>query len=313
MSQSRSSKMKAISESSNSSNRRRTIDKVSQIIDDSHVLVNSEQMWDGINVVRFHHTLKEISVPPFSSHLILITLEPSIHLTEKIDGHVYEKSLNMGDVTIVPAGLSSKWRWRGQKEANNLQIYIKPTLLSKVAAEAGDINPDRIEIVNRFGVCDPQVQYIGFALLAELEAGSRAGRLYSESLGIALAVRLLEKYSVSKPFISQYSGGIPQHKLRLVTEYIRDNLDRKLTLAEISGIVGMNPYHLIRTFKQATGVTPHQYLRRSRIERAQILLTKSNLPIVGISQQVGFKDQSHFTKVFRKLTGVTPKTYRNLS
>lgn len=313
MSQSLSSQVKAVSERSNSSSRLRTIDKVSQVIADSHVLVSTERMWDDIDIVHFRHTLKEIAAPAFSSHLVLITLEPSIHLTEKIDGHVYEKCLNTGDVTIVPAGLSSEWCWTGQEEAENLQIYLKPTLLSKVAVEADDANPDRIEIVNHLGVCDPQVQHIGLALKAELETGCVAGRLYSESLSIALAVHLLKKYSVSKPLIRKYSSGIPQHKLRLIIEFIQDNLDRKITLAEISVSVGMNPYHLTRTFKQTTGISPHQYLMRSRIERAQILLTKSNLPIVEISQQVGFEDQSHFTKVFRKLTGVTPKAYRNLS
>ncbi len=303
-------KVKAVSEQSNSSNRLGMIDKVSQVIADSRVLASTEQIWDGIEIVHFRHTLKEIAAPAFSSHLVLITLEPSIHLTEKIDGCVYEKCLNTGDVTIVPAGVPTEWRWTGQEEAENLQIYLKPTLLSKVAAEAGDINPDQIEIVNHLGVCDPQTQHIGLALKAELETGCVAGRLYGESLATALAIQLLRKYSASEPTLRNYIGRLASHKLRLATDFINKNLERDVSLAEIATAVEMNPYYFTRTFKQATGRTPHQYIIEQRVKRAKQFLAETDLLIIEIAYRTGFSSQSHFTACFHKLTGTTPKVYR---
>jgi AraC family transcriptional regulator len=69
-------------------------------------------------------------------------------------------------------------------------------------------------------------------------------------------------------------------------------------------------YHFSRLFKQSTGLSPYQYVTNSRIEKAKRLLVQTEEAINQIGQQVGFPNQSHFTNVFRKAMGVTPKAYR---
>lgn len=64
-------------------------------------------------------------------------------------------------------------------------------------------------------------------------------------------------------------------------------------------------------FKQSTGLTPHQYVIARRLNRAQVLLATTDLTILEICFRVGFKSQSHFTRLFRKLTGITPRAYRD--
>jgi len=83
-----------------------------------------------------------------------------------------------------------------------------------------------------------------------------------------------------------------------------------LTLTELAAVVGMNPHHFCRAFKQSTGCPPHRYVLNRRVERAKRLLTEDHLPLAEIGLTVGFQNQSHFTTVFHRLTGVTPKTYR---
>jgi AraC family transcriptional regulator len=82
-------------------------------------------------------------------------------------------------------------------------------------------------------------------------------------------------------------------------------------LTEIAAVAQTSPAHFARLLKQATGRTPHQYRIMHRIECAKRLLTESTLPIVDISRQVGFTDQSYFTAVFRKHVATTPKAYRD--
>lgn len=72
----------------------------------------------------------------------------------------------------------------------------------------------------------------------------------------------------------------------------------------------MNPFHFVRTFKQATGYAPHQYIVNRRVERARRLLAETELPVAQVALSVGFQNQSHFTKVFRRATGATPRTFR---
>lgn len=108
-------------------------------------------------------------------------------------------------------------------------------------------------------------------------------------------------------------GGLPGYKLRRVTEFINHNLSGELTLGEISEVAGLSQFHFARVFRQTTGITPQQYVKQKRIENAKYLLTVSDLPLVEVSMRTGFKNQSHFTTLFRKLTNFTPRIWRELN
>ena len=95
-----------------------------------------------------------------------------------------------------------------------------------------------------------------------------------------------------------------------MTEHIREHLDQDLTLAQLGAVVYMSPYHFARLFQRSTGVPPHQFVVRTRIERAVTLLAAGELSIARISRAVGFRTASHFSTVFRRVTGVTPRAYR---
>ena len=103
---------------------------------------------------------------------------------------------------------------------------------------------------------------------------------------------------------------LPACRLKRVTEYIQDNLDKGLTLEELAAVVYMSPYHFARLFKGSTGVPPHRFVVRQRIARARACLERRELSIAQISRLVGFRTPSHFTTVFRRLAGVTPRRYR---
>jgi len=103
---------------------------------------------------------------------------------------------------------------------------------------------------------------------------------------------------------------LPGCRLRRVTEYIQQNLDKSLTLAELADVVYMSPYHFARLFKGSTGVPPHRFVVRQRIARARGVLARPELSIAEISRLVGFRTPSHFTSVFRRVLGITPGAYR---
>ena len=105
-------------------------------------------------------------------------------------------------------------------------------------------------------------------------------------------------------------ASLPSCRLRRVTEYIQQNLDKELTLAELAAVVYMSPYHFARLFKGSTGVPPHRFVVRQRIARGRAFLATQELSIAQISRMVGFRTSSHFTTVFRRVTGITPRGYR---
>jgi AraC family transcriptional regulator len=112
------------------------------------------------------------------------------------------------------------------------------------------------------------------------------------------------------PAIRADVQALPRGRLKRVTDHVRDHPDQDLTLAQLSALVHMSRYHFARLFRHSTGLSPHCFVVRARIERAARLLETSNLPIGDIGRLVGFRSPSHFSTVFRRLTNVTPRGHR---
>ena len=98
--------------------------------------------------------------------------------------------------------------------------------------------------------------------------------------------------------------------LKTVVEYIQENSSANLSLNEIASVAQVHPVHLSRTFRNHYRQTVAEYIRRFRVESACDLLLSSNLTIAQIALDVGFADQSHFTKIFKRLTFETPAQFR---
>lgn len=96
-------------------------------------------------------------------------------------------------------------------------------------------------------------------------------------------------------------------------DYMQTNLEVGISLADLSRVSNISLSQLVRLFKKHTGVTPHQYLIHLRIEHAKRLIRCGNLSGKEIAVQAGFSDQAHFTKLFKRMTGMSPLKYASQS
>jgi AraC family transcriptional regulator len=280
------------------------------ILVQSPFIFNNIAEWDGIRVQHCRLRTGESVERWHTRHEIVVLLAGSFTATmESATGQRRTGRRSSGHTPIVPAGQSYSAYW--EEELEELSIHLDPAFLARAAAEASV--SDKVELVEACSVSDPVIRQIGMALKAEVESEGPASRLYAESLANVLAVHLLRHYTQEGDRVRASLGGLSGRKLNQVTEFIQDNIERDLGLTEIAEAVDLSPFHFARSFKQATGVSPHQYLIKSRIERAKALLADSELPIVEVGFRAGFKNQSHFTTLFRKLTSLTPKAYRDLA
>lgn len=134
---------------------------------------------------------------------------------------------------------------------------------------------------------------------------AKADRL---ALDIALsqaAAALLSRHCEIRPRVPETREPLAVCRVR---DYLNENLSCKVTLEELSTIAGLSRYHLLRVFRQAFGVPPHQYHTLRRIELAKRLI-RANTPFADVALESGFSDQSHFTNTFRRYTGATPSQY----
>jgi AraC family transcriptional regulator len=124
-----------------------------------------------------------------------------------------------------------------------------------------------------------------------------------------LALELLAECSRSQFEIPHRQ---PPRWLDQVRELLHDRFSENLSLGEVAAAAGISSDHLTRLFRQFHGCTVGEHVRRLRVEFACRQLAGSNLPLAEIALAAGFTDQSHFTKTFKRLMGVTPAVFRNL-
>jgi len=271
--------------------------------------------WNGILVeqCQYSPSADEAKSPALSEHRLILPLGSPAPLIQKRDSRLHESILQKGDSIFIPAGYPGSWRCP-TKEINRpkkqqLHIWLKPELI-KQAAEASEIDIDRLDLVNSFGQQDSQLHHIAMLLLAELQTNALMGQLYVESLTQVLVIHLLRHYSTFAQPITFENRSLSNTRLQQAIEYIHAHLDRELSLAEVAGVVNISPTYFANLFKRAMGISPHQYVVQQRVERAKLLLLKTDLAIADIALQVGFSNQSHLTRHFKRLIGVTPKQVR---
>jgi AraC family transcriptional regulator len=133
-------------------------------------------------------------------------------------------------------------------------------------------------------------------------------RIYGESLTVALLVALLnasQRQTEERPV-----GVLAPWQLRIAKEYLEQEISSKVTLGELARLTCLSRSRLARGFKASTGLAPYTWALRFRIQRAKDLLVKGDQPIAMIALEAGFADQSHFTKAFRRMAGITPREWR---
>lgn len=264
--------------------------------------------WDG--VVVEHHRLVDFELPESTvpTHLVCLRLGPPRMLHWRAGGGGWGSRVMLpGDSTFVPAGAPRALRSEGDSEI--LLLSLEPDLVSR--AVRGLAREGEIEFPAWSVGRDPQVGHLGLALMAETDGPGRfADRFYAETLAHALAVHLVRRYSVAGATETAAPGGLGSRGLRLVTDYVGDNLGGDLSLRGIAREVGRSPYGVARAFKRSTDLTLHRYVTERRLERAKTLLAGTDLSVGEVCRRVGLTSQSHFTRLFSKYVGTTPTAYR---
>jgi AraC family transcriptional regulator len=236
---------------------------------------------------------------------IFVEMAAPAEVTRMIDGRCQQETVNQGDVVIVPAGA---WSQTTSSQAGGaIVLGLEPEELIQTMNEIA--LRDRLELIPHFATSDPLMHQIGRALKRALENPNQTSPLYVETMTTALMVHLAQYYSSQQLTLPTYTGGLSKFQLQLVLDYIQAHLNHDLSLKELAALVQISPHYFVQLFKQSIGMPPHQYVIRVRIERAKFLLTQQQMTIAEVAATVGFVDQSHFHRHFKRLVGVTPKTF----
>lgn len=278
-----------------------------EYVEHTHLLSSDKVGWDKLALIYELEPAGEMPEAFTSRHTLVICLG-DFQGSFQINGQWHHEQYTQGDIAIIAAGELFP-RVKIDREVPLLELFLSPDTLVNAVEEI--ISPN-IQLRSRFRLRDPLIQQMALALKTELEIAGEDSQLYADSMATALGVHLLRRYAIKDSVIKEYRGGLTPYQLRIVIEYIQANLDQSLTLAKLASLIQISPHYFASLFKQSTETSPHKYITRCRLEKAKTLLRQRDFPIAFISHEVGFKNQSHFTRIFRQHFKITPKAYRNL-
>jgi AraC family transcriptional regulator len=272
----------------------------------NHLLSSEEAGWNNLDLIYEIEPAGEMPGAIALAH-VLIVPQGEFQASFQIEGQWHHEEYRRGDVALIPAG-SFFPTVKVDRDVPLIDLFLSPEVILKATGESAS----RVELRSQFKVQDPLIQQIAIALKTELATANKDSQLYADSMATALGAHLLRHYGIKKSVVKEYRGGLTNYQLKTVVEYIQEHLDQNLNLDLLASLINISPHYFACLFKQSTGNSPHKYITNCRLEKSKMLLRQNNLAIAFICQEVGFKNQSHFTRVFRRQYHITPKSYQNL-
>lgn len=245
----------------------------------------------------------------FEQHHLLLNLQPHAHRLENWrDGQHRDFTYRLHEIVLTPAGMESGWRWHAKSRV--IVITIDPLRLRRFAeSELGLILSER-QVRDVPQAPDAELCRSGMMLLDALLARSTGSEVVYEALARVFLVQLLDRYGDKRSAALEFGSGFTAAQYRRVLDLVADRFGEAVTIQDMARAAGMSPAHFSRLFKATLGDTPYQFVMEFRVEQARNMLAERNRPLIDIALACGFADQPHFTRIFKRLTGRTPREYR---
>jgi len=246
-----------------------------------------------------------VTSPAHDDDIVAVRLSGAVWLRQERHGLIDERIATVGNVTVHPRDFESVWTW---DRPGAVLLMRMPTRLLTEAAEATTISPrPTTRLRNCFGLRDPFVERVGGLFAAELATPAHpAQALVVEALACALARHLVHRFERRATLPAGDAGKLEDRAVRRVLDYIADHVSEPMTLDALARVAAVSRFHFARAFKRATGTSPMAYVERARLERARHFVEHGALSLAEIAAAVGYTDQSHFTRRFRRAFGCPP-------
>lgn len=245
---------------------------------------------------------------------VAIAIAGSAMVKRRANGAEQNFLLHPGAACICPKGAEVKYLHIASGQLDMLHLYLPMDLYGNLTST---VDAPVSALIYCGGIIDPLLQQIGLSIAEELESGGSTGRLLIDSLGVALAARMLQRYSrqsdsnfTGSYYDTETSKGLDHVRLNRVLDFINDRLCENISLEKLAEVACLSMYHFSRAFKMSTGSAPYQYISNLRISRCRSLLDDPSRTIEDIALCAGFSSGANFARTFKKFVGLSPSQYR---
>lgn len=204
------------------------------------------------------------------------------------------------DLILNPSGCFTRPRW--DRDTRFTLVAVEPTGVARVCEE---LEIPEISVPQRFHFQNGKLTRTIERLIACFES-EPCPLLEAQALERTLVRQLVGECRAQREGLHQLSRA----RISVVKELVQERLAQPITLEEMAIAAGYSPSRFLLLFRNATGFSPHQYVMRERLGKARLLLSATRLHLSQIALDCGFADQSHFIRLFKRHTGLTPSQFR---
>lgn len=215
-----------------------------------------------------------------------------------------------GKFCLMPKDSESHWQL-GQTQ-QFMHLYFSDDYLKQLALKVFDIDPRMLQLPELTFTNDAATEALFRHCMATSDWQSGDDHLAMEQVTNTILVSMLQNMGITK-LTTTVKGGLSPKVAALVCDYMQANFHRQVYLAELADLAQLSEYHFCRMFKQSMAQTPQAYLLAVRIEQVKLRVYNGQVTMADIALQCGFANQSHMGRYFKKLVGISPRQYRQLS
>ncbi len=258
---------------------------------------------EGWSLCRWRQFVGTYSLPPCPDPMFVVHIsgKPQVK-TWQGDGWS-ERSSIPGCATIVPDGMPTGWLVDGELDVVTLSVSSDLLKSNSMRDQFSKM---------RFAFADP----LGVALTRQILAELYAPQASEREAYVSAMVNALKAHILAGPLVQGHPSEIPTSdfsafRLHKIMNAVLEHPEAEHSLEQMAAMAGITPSHFCRVFKKATGISPHQYVMKARLDKAQQMLVQTDLTLAAVSEALGFASQSHFSRAFRGYAGISPSEYRN--
>lgn len=244
------------------------------------------------------------STAPSLDPLVVLVTRATYRIESRSRCTPAEAVYRRGSVGVTAPHHSSRLRWDAltPEPLESVHLHLDTAMVAETADELGSRRAEAH--LDALVVDEPLL--VGAAVQLSYALPRRAPALLGDSLAQVLAVHLLgHRYEQVG-----HDRGLPASSLRVVVEYLHAHLAEQVSLDDLSSVVNLSKYYLLRRFAASTGRTPARFLMELRLNRAAHLLRTTDLAVSVVAHQCGYRSPSQFSAAFRRVFDTPPTAYR---
>ncbi|MCP4718636.1 MAG: helix-turn-helix transcriptional regulator [Desulfobacteraceae bacterium] len=267
-------------------------------------VVDKLNLGHGVGLVRYCNSNEQLFYENPNKHTLSMYIKGG-YSTFRLDGEkVYGAP---GRFCLMPKGAYSSWQVGGKQHF--VHLYFNDDYLKKLAMKVFDYDPRTVNLPELTFKEVPELETIICHCILNQNWDDNNHLLMEQSVVTALSHLI---HIVGNKPLKQYKSGLAPRVKNRVLDYMNEHYASKVSLAELAKVAGLSEYHFSRMFRISLSQSPHQYLQNLKIEEVKRRIKRlpsNGQSLVEISLDCGFANQSHMGRVFKNITGITPRQF----